>query len=236
MAGRDDGGEYLSLVIHELRNPLVGIDAAARVMARDLGRHPAARRAERVAEEARHLLELLESVTDAEAAASGRLRSVPRRTDLRSVVRDAVADAAHLAGRSISVRLPDPAVPVKADARRLRQVLVNLLANAAQYSPPDRPIDVTLSVDQRRRRATVEVRDRGPGIPLAQRRRLFRRFVRLSTADGTRGSGLGLYISKAIVEDHKGTIHYAAARGGGSVFGFTLPLTAAARSRQRRKA
>lgn len=233
MAGRAGAGDYLSLVIHELRNPLVGIDAAARVMARDLGEHPAARRAERVAEEARHLLELLESVTDAEAAASGRLRSVLRSVDLRSVVRDAVADAAHLSSRSIAVHVPDPAVPVRADARRLRQVLVNLLANAAQYSPPDRPIDVSLAVDQRRRRATVEVRDRGPGIPLSQRRRLFRRFARLSTADGTRGSGLGLYISKAIVEDHGGTIHYAAARGGGSVFGFTLPV-AAARTRARK--
>jgi signal transduction histidine kinase len=236
MPGRDGSAQYISMVIHELRNPLVGIDAAARVMARDLGAHPAARRAERVAEEARHLLELLESVTDAEAASSGRLRSVLRRVDLRSVVRDAVVDAAHLASRSISVHIPDPPVPVKADARRLRQVLVNLLANAAQYSPADRPIDVSLSVDQRKRRATVEVRDRGPGIPLAQRRRLFKRFARLSTADGTRGSGLGLYISRAIVEDHGGELRYRPARGGGSAFAFSLPLRAKPRTTVRRRA
>ena len=230
MAARTDTGEYLSLVIHELRNPLVGIDAAARVMARDLGKHPAARRAERVAEEARHMLELLESVTDAEAAASGRLRSVLRSVDLSKVVRDAV-EGAQLGDHRVSVSLPDGAVPVTADARRIGQVLANLLANAAQYSPGGSVIEVTLETDPARKSAVVSVRDHGPGIPAAQRRRLFRKFSRLSTADGTRGSGLGLYISKAIAEDHAGELRYAAARPG-SVFSLVLPL----RARARRKA
>lgn len=229
MAARTDTGEYLSLVIHELRNPLVGIDAAARVMARDLGKHPAARRAERVAEEARHMLELLESVTDAEAAASGRLRSVLRSVDLSKVVRDAV-EGAQLGDHRVSVSLPDGAVPVNADARRIGQVLANLLANAAQYSTGGSVIEVTLDTDPARKSAVVSVRDHGPGIPAAQRRRLFRKFSRLSTADGTRGSGLGLYISKAIAEDHGGELRYAAARPG-SVFSLVLPLRARARKK-----
>lgn len=233
MTERNASGEYVSLVIHELRNPLIGIDAAARVLARDLGAHPAGRRAALVAEEARHLLDLLESVTDAEAAASGRLRSVLRSVDLAAVVRAAV-EGAHLSEHEVRVRGVEGPVPVRADARRLRQVLGNLLANAGQYSPAGSPIDVTLSVDGRTRRATVEVRDRGPGIPAAQRRRLFRKFTRLTTADGTRGSGLGLYISKAIAEDHKGEVSYRPARGGGSAFSLRIPLrtrAAAARSR-----
>lgn len=231
MDGRGDSGEYLSLVIHELRNPLVGIDAAARVLARDLGTHPAAGRASRVADEARHLLELLESVTDAEAAASGRLRSVLRPVELAAVVRQAV-DAAHLGSRPVSLRIPDGTVPVEADARRICQVIGNLLANAAQYSPEGTPIEVTLTLDARRRTATVEVRDHGAGIPAGERRRLFHKFTRLTTADGTRGSGLGLYISKAIVEDHGGELRHAARRPG-SVFSFTIPLTARTRSRPR---
>lgn len=229
MAARTDTGEYLSLVIHELRNPLVGIDAAARVMARDLGTHPAARRAERVAEEARHMLELLESVTDAEAAASGRLRSVLRSVDLSRVVRDAV-EGAQLGDHRLSVSLPDGAVPVNADARRIGQVLANLLANAAQYSHGGSVIEVTLESDPARKSAVVSVRDHGPGIPAAQRRRLFRKFSRLSTADGTRGSGLGLYISKAIAEDHGGELRYAGARPG-SVFSLVLPIRARARKK-----
>lgn len=229
MAGKTESGEYISLVIHELRNPLVGIDAAARVMARDLGAHPAARRAERVAEEARHLLELLESVTDAEAAASGRLRSVLRAVDLAKIVRQAV-EGAHLGDHRVSVSLPDGAIPVSADARRIGQVLANLLANAAQYSPAGSVIEVALDVDRARKAAVVSVRDRGPGIPAPQRRKLFRKFSRLSTADGTRGSGLGLYISKAIAEDHGGDLRYAAARPG-SVFSLVLPLRASPRKR-----
>lgn len=229
MAGRQDSGEYIALVIHELRNPLVGIDAAARVMARDLGAHPVARRAERVSEEARHLLELLESVTDAEAAASGRLRSVLRAVDLSKIVRDAV-EGAHLGDHRVSVRVPETRVPVNGDARRLGQVLANLLANAAQYSPQGSVIEIGLETDAARKTAVVRVRDRGPGIPAAQRRRLFKKFSRLSTADGTRGSGLGLYISKAIAEDHGGELRYAAARPG-SVFSLVLPLRAPARKK-----
>ncbi len=80
-----------------------------------------------------------------------------------------------------------------------------------------------MNADPRRATARVEVRDRGPGIAAPERRRLFRKFTRLTTADGTRGSGLGLYICKAIVEDHGGAITYSRADVG-SVFSFDLPL------------
>ncbi len=215
MSRRAGGDDHLLVVLHELRNPLIGIDAAARVLARDLAGHPASARASAIASEARHLLQLLESVGEAEAIAAGRLRSSPRAIDLGSVVRETTAGFQH--ERQIVVRCPDDAVPVSADPARIRQVLTNLLANAAQYSPPGTPIEVTLGANGRA--ATVAVRDRGPGIPAAERRKLFRKFARLSTADGTRGSGLGLYICKAIVEDHGGTIGYRE-----RTFSFTLPL------------
>lgn len=228
---RSDREEYLSLVIHELRNPLVGIDAAARVLAKDLGTHPAAQRASQVAAEARHLLELLESVADAEAAAGGRLRSILRPVDLAALVR-ATVEAMHLDAHPVQVRGTDASVPVLADEQRIRQVLKNLLANAARYSPPRSPVEVTVGIDPRGRTATVEVRDHGPGIPPLERRRLFRKFSRLSTADGTRGSGLGLYISKAIVDDHRGELRYEESASGGSSFSFSIPL---ARARPRRE-
>jgi two-component system OmpR family sensor kinase len=220
---RTDREEYLSLVLHELRNPLVGIDAAARVLAKDLGAHPAAQRASRVAAEARHLLELLESVADAEAVAGGRLRSILRSVDLGALVRETVGSM-HLDGHPLELRGTDASVSVLADEQRIRQVLKNLLANAAQYSPAGARIEVTVGIDARGRDATVEVRDHGPGIPPLERRRLFQRFSRLSTADGTRGSGLGLYISKAIVHDHRGDLRYEESPTGGSAFSFSIPL------------
>ncbi len=222
MSARSDREDYLSLVIHELRNPLVGIDAAARVLSRELGPHPAAQRASAIASEARHLLVMLESVADAEAAAAGRLRSKLRPVDLASLVRETVAGM-HIDGHPVTVGGAEAPLLVQADVGRVRQVLSNLLANAAQYSPAGTPIDVTVRADPRRGTAGVEVRDRGPGIPAAERRRLFRKFTRLTTADGTRGSGLGLYICRAIVEDHGGAIRYARADEG-SVFTFDLPL------------
>ena len=229
MSARADRKDYLSLVIHELRNPLVGIDAAARVLARDLETHAASQRASAIASEARHLLDLLESVSDAEAAASGRLRSTPRRLDLAGLVREAVAGS-HLPGHPVRLRGTDAPVMVDADERRIRQVLANLLTNAAQYTGAGTPIEVTVAADPKRKIAAVEVRDHGHGIPVSERRRLFRKFARLSTADGTRGSGLGLYICRAIVEDHGGTIALARATSGGSTFVFTLPVKRSARA------
>lgn len=218
--------DHLSIVIHELRNPLVGIDAAARVLARELGAHPASQRATAIASEARHLLVLLESVADAEAVDAGRLRSRRRALDLATLVRDAVA-AMHIADHPVTVIAPDVAVMVDADAGRIRQVLTNLLRNAAQYSPRGSPIDVAVTTDATGRAATVEVRDRGRGIPERDRRRVFQKFTRLATAEGTRGSGLGLFICRAIVEEHGGSIRFARAAGGGSIFAFDLPLRAA---------
>lgn len=226
MSARD--GDDLSLVIHELRDPLVGIDAAARVLERELGTHPAGRRASQIASEARHLIGLLDGVADAEAAAAGRLRCVLRDADLAALVRETVA-AKQLAGRRVTVRGADAPVVVRADTTRMRQVIANLLANADQYSPAGRAVDVELAMDRRRGRARVTVRDHGPGIAAGDRRRLFRRYTRLRTADGTRGSGLGLYICRAIVEDHGGKIAYRTANGGGSAFTFDVPLTKATR-------
>lgn len=226
MSARSDREDHLSLVIHELRNPLVGIDAAARVLSRELGTRPAAARASAIASEARHLLAMLDSVADAEAAAAGRLRSQLRPLDLTALVREVTATP--IAGRQVTVSGADEPLMVRADPGRIRQVLSNLLANAAQYSPGGTSIDVIVRSDPRRGTAGVEVHDRGRGIPAAERRRLFRKFTRLTTADGTRGSGLGLYICKAIVEDHGGTIAYREKR-----FEFALPLMAASLPRRR---
>lgn len=220
--------DHLSIVIHEIRNPLVGIDAAARVLAAELGPHPGARRAAAIAAEAKELLRLLESVGEAEAASSGRLRSVFVPVDLARCVRETVAST-RLDGRPVNVVGADASVPVRADEGRIRQVLRNLLINAAQYSPAGTPIEVAVAVDPRRRVASVRVRDHGPGIPALERRKLFRKFSRLSTAAETRGSGLGLYICKAIVEDHGGKIFYTASTAG-STFAFDIPVRRSARA------
>jgi signal transduction histidine kinase len=126
---------------------------------------------------------------------------------------------------------PVPVVPVDADADRNGQVVANYVTNALKYSPPDQPVDV--SVEARRGRARVAVRDAGPGIPKAERLRVWELFHRApgvtpqgGTQSGAHGGslGLGLYISKAIVAAHGGRVGVESAVGAGSTFWFTLPL------------
>jgi signal transduction histidine kinase len=111
------------------------------------------------------------------------------------------------------------------DPPRLEQVLFNLLTNAFKYSPKGGDIEVKVDkVDQKA--AMVSVRDQGIGIPQDQRERIFEPFFRSSTAveAKTVGAGLGLYISKEIIERHDGRMWFESDEGVGSTFSFSLPL------------
>jgi signal transduction histidine kinase len=129
--------------------------------------------------------------------------------------------------RAITVELPEkPIDSITADADRLRQALSNFLSNAFRYSPPSTPIHVRV-------RATnsflvVEVRDEGPGIPIDQQQRIWGRYQRVSgppvRAGADVGLGLGLYISRNIIEGHGGSVGLESAPGQGAVFWFTLPI------------
>lgn len=216
--------EYVSLLSHELRNPLVGIAAAAQVLARELAEgSPESARAAAIAAEATHMLSLLEEVTDATRIESGTLRSVLAPTDLAQVVRTAIASL-HIADHHVVLRGTEAEVTVLADERRIRQVVANLVANALAYTPPGTQIEVTVGRSANGRAAIVEVRDHGPGVPPAERDRLFGKFARLSTSEGTRGSGLGLYICRAIIADHGGELRADWPADGGTTFSFSLPF------------
>ena len=109
------------------------------------------------------------------------------------------------------------------DPGRLLQVMANLLSNAAKFS--ERGSEVTVGVERHGGTARVVVRDTGPGVPEAFRRRIFQRFAQADGADSRRqgGTGLGLSISKAIVERHGGRIGFDS-RPGDTTFYFTLPI------------
>ena len=216
-------GEYTSLVAHELRNPLVSINAAART----LGRHkdPSAVAAG-IAAESIAALELLDSLSDVASIEAGRLRSALQRMDLAELVRNVVASS-DAAEHEFRLHNAQQDLVVLGDPHRLAQVLKNLLSNAVKYSPSGTPIDITLGLTGDRARAVVAVRDIGPGVPPSERGRLFEKFARLSTSGGTRGSGLGLYICRQILRDHDGDLLADWPPGGGSLFFFELPLIGA---------
>src|SRR5262249_49399501 len=148
--------------------------------------------------------------------------------DLATLVREQV-EALRVAapGRTIRLRMPAGGGPilVDADADRIREVVANYVTNALKYSPPDRPVSVSVSLEARSACARVAVHDEGPGIPKTERAHLGELFHRVPgvapQGDVTSGSlGLGLYVSKAIIEAHRGRVGFKSTVGKGSTFWF----------------
>jgi signal transduction histidine kinase len=133
--------------------------------------------------------------------------------DLCTLVR-AVAEEQATDTTAIEVTAPDCPVHMRGDRHQLRRVLQNLIGNALKYSQPGSP--VLVEVWAIARAALVRIADRGPGIPEDELPRIFTRFFRASTAHGIAGSGIGLYGSKIIVEQHGGRVAIASAVGHGT--------------------
>ncbi|MGZ6368134.1 MAG: sensor histidine kinase, partial [Ktedonobacteraceae bacterium] len=129
-----------------------------------------------------------------------------------------------LSGREVKTDIPDDLPPVQLDYLEIEQVLTNLIENAVRYTPSDSPINV--GVQDQGDHMVISVADRGPGIPPADLERVFDKFYRVlgRAAERPAGSGLGLAVSKGLVEAHGGHIWAENREGGGSVFRFTLPL------------
>jgi two-component system sensor histidine kinase KdpD len=122
----------------------------------------------------------------------------------------------------VDVKLPSdlPLVPV--DAILIEQVFVNLLENAAKYTPAGTPIE--LAAAARDGEVVVEVADRGPGVPAGEEERVFEKFFRLPGSAGAGGVGLGLTICRGIVTAHGGRMSVENRPGGGAAFRFSIPL------------
>ncbi len=218
--------EFTSIVSHELRTPVAGLLGFLQTTVDHWESMPDADRRRAVGRafsNARALQTLTSDVLDSANIEARTLTYRFESVDVRSIVDesiDTVRDATP--DRPITFAKPTEPIVVRADSLRVRQVLGNLLDNAVKSSAPDAPIDVSLSVDGKL--ATIAVRDRGPGIADEEREKIFEKFTR-GRAGITRGTGLGLYISRHIVEAHGGTIRAESVPGEpGARLLFTLPL------------
>ena len=187
------------------------------------GRDPGAQRQlETIDREAGKLARLVDQLLDVSRIQEGRLSLDRRPADLVDLVEDVAAVARWRTERhEIAVSRPSRLQAV-VDALRLEQVLVNLLDNAMRYSPDGGRIELTLSEPEP---STVEiaVRDHGSGTPTEKRARIFERFYQAHTEDYASGMGLGLYISRQIVELHAGTIRAEFPEDGGTRFVIHVP-------------
>ncbi len=142
---------------------------------------------------------------------------------VREVIEAALERAKQVvAGREVEVHIPDALPPVGVDLERIAEVLVQLLENAAKYSPANTPI--TITAEPAGKMVSISVADRGPGIDDMEQSLIFEKFYRgRDQRYRIQGTGMGLAIAKAIVEAHGGTIGVTSQTGSGSVFHFTVP-------------
>jgi two-component system sensor histidine kinase KdpD len=212
----------LSSVSHDLRTPLAVVTGSASALLDDSLPAPARRDlAETIVQEAERLNRLVQNLLDMTRLQAGALQVKREWQTLEEVVGSALARVERLLeGREIVTRLPEELALVSFDPILIEQVLVNLLENAAKYTPPGSRVDVDVTMGDGR--VQVEVADAGPGVPPEEATRIFEKFQR-GRADA-RGFGLGLAICKGIVTAHGGKIWVEPREGGGASFRFTLPI------------
>ncbi|WP_248352520.1 sensor histidine kinase [Anaeromyxobacter oryzae] len=216
----------LSAVSHDLRTPLAAITGAATTLRDDPNLDGATRREllDTVCEEAERLERLVSNLLHMTRLESGAVS--PRRewVPLVEVLGVALSRLERrLAGRPVRVAVPDDLPLLSVDPVLLELLLVNLLENAAKYTPAGSEIDVGAAREGGA--VVVEVADRGPGIPRGEEERVFERFRR-GSHPGIAGVGLGLPIARAIAQAHGGRLVASGRAGGGAVFRLTLPLGA----------
>ncbi len=220
----------LSSVSHDLRTPLSSIKAAASsLLQEDVQWDEEARRSFALAieHEADRLNRLVGNLLDMSRIEGGALKPEKEWYPVDELIHDVLDHMQPvLQGRTVQTHLPDDLPPVELDYLQMDQVLTNLIENAVRYTPPESPIEVSAQIDGEQ--MVISISDRGPGIPQADKERIFDKFYRvLSTqrnAATIPGSGLGLAVSKGLVEAHGGHIWVEDRPGGGSIFRFTLPV------------
>jgi PAS domain S-box-containing protein len=222
--------DFIANVSHELRTPLASIRGYLELFLKGKVKDPAVQQEflTRAAQDADRLTALVNDLLDLSRLEAGRFQLELEEVDMSALITETLQSLEGLAGeKGISImRQSSPKTPllVKADRRRLQQVLVNLVGNAIKFSEPNRPILVT--GEAAKDLVTIKVTDQGPGIPAEALPRLFDKFyqVHSSTKRAGGGAGLGLHISKQIVEAHGGQIGVESELGEGSTFYFTLPM------------
>ena len=225
--------DFMSSVTHELRTPLTSIRALTELMRDDPDMDPAQRQQflGLVVAESERLSRLVNQVLDMAKIESGSAEWLSAEVDVAALMQQAVLTTAEWVrerGAELVLHLPQPPAPLlRADPDRLLQVLLNLLSNAVKFVPAHGG-RVDLRLRQAAGRLTVEVQDNGPGIPQAQQALVFEKFRQGGDASHRPpGTGLGLPISRRIVEHFGGRLWLRSEPGQGACFGFDLPLNQA---------
>jgi signal transduction histidine kinase len=220
--------DFLATMSHELRTPLNAIIGFSEVLHEEMFGALNERQLTYVSdvlEAGKHLLSLINDVLDLAKIEAGHMELAFSEVALPDVLRSAVsmhAGRADRAGIELALETKPEEIPVTADERRLRQVAFNLVSNAVKFTPPNGRVDIFAHLEAGR--VEVAVADTGPGIAAEDLEKIFEEFEQTGAGKQAEGTGLGLPLSRKLVELHGGRLWAESEVGRGSTFRFTLPV------------
>lgn len=222
--------QFLGIAAHDLRNPLgviMGYSEFLLEEEEEIPKEDQNQMLKSIMESSEFMLRLLNELLDISAIESGNLTLDLVKSDLVKLVKKNVElnnVIAHKKNISIHLNQTDHLPEILFDMGKIEQVLNNLISNAVKFSPPGTEVNVSISKSDAY--LTVAVADQGPGIPEAEREKLFNPFQKTSikSTAGEKSTGLGLSIVRNLILGHKGKIWVESEEGAGSTFYFTIPL------------
>ncbi|HEX8931600.1 MAG TPA: ATP-binding protein, partial [Patescibacteria group bacterium] len=222
--------EFISLASHQLRTPLSAVKWFGKMLADGEAGPLSKTQAEylnKINESNEREIQLVNSLLNVSRIESGKIKLLPKPTDIRSLVEATVSDVRvglNNKKRKILVDMPKDIPLVEVDPDLMRHVYMNLLMNAVNYSDENDSIKIDISLKDGE--MITKISDTGIGIPAAEKTRIFEKFFRGSNAlkKETDGSGLGLYLTKTIIESSGGKIWFESKENMGTTFWFTIPI------------
>ncbi|MFO7810087.1 MAG: HAMP domain-containing sensor histidine kinase [Candidatus Delongbacteria bacterium] len=216
--------DLISMVSHELKTPLTSmIGFGKTLLIRDLSEDKIRKYLNIIVSEGNRLSFLVDKFLDVSRIESGEFSIAPHTFELKEFLKDVIEIHRSQSDVEIRPELKEASINVRWDMNAIKQVLLNLLDNAARYNPEGKPIDITTDVSQEK--VIIKVRDYGPGIKKENIDKIFDKFYRSDDKVNARnkGTGLGLSISKNIIELHSGSLEARLPSGSGSEFIVKLP-------------
>ena len=231
--------DFISTITHELRTPVTSIKSLSKIIldfSNELNEERKQSYLKILVAESERISRLVNQVLDIEKIQSDSSQLRLEQVDLVALLEASVAGMSQLfAEREITLQYgenlksllnhPNSPIAIQADRDRLTQVLINLLSNALKFCDPTHG-EVEINLEQQGRWAVISVRDNGAGIPAASQQLIFEKFTQLHSHElgKPQGTGLGLFITKSIVEQHGGLIQVSSEQGRGAVFTVKLPI------------
>lgn len=224
--------EFISTVNHELRTPLTSIYVSLGLLKKDM-ENSLNETGKRVLELAHNNCERLSSlvndILDAEKIAAGKMEYAIQKHEMCGLVKRIIEQNQSYAskqGVTFVFESNIESIFCKIDSDRFTQALVNLLSNAAKFSPEGEEVVIAITTKEKQKKICIAVKDKGPGIPESFYDKVFTRFAQADSSSTRKkgGTGLGLNITKSIIEMFKGTVTFTSKEGVGTTFIFTLPV------------